>query len=224
MLFLVPDADPLAAPAVKVELDLEDAPFLEEQEPQADKEDPPAEAQAPDPEKPDRLARWLLLAQRLKDNKKKLLAAVAACAVLGLAGVAANSLLFGETAPAPGPAGPLRIVVPSQPQSNATEQPAVHLVEWDGFLVERRGAEGEIRFLSCRFTTPTESLILLSELEAKKIVIRDAVYYYLINRPLTFLTNAERQQDLKEDLLSVINEHLSSAKFSELYFDEYVVR
>jgi flagellar FliL protein len=230
MLFLVPDADAPpdkapAAPAFKVELDLDGAPFLEE--PVAEnKKDTPAEKPAEEPPSeadPARTPRWRVLLQRLKANKKKLLAAAAACVVLGLGTLAATVFLFGEEKPAP-PPGPLRVVVPSQPQANATEQPPVFLINWEPFLVERRGEEGEIRFLYCRFATPTENQLLQMELEAKKVTVRDAIYYYLSNKPLTFLSDAARQQDLKADIISVINEHVSSAKLSELYFEEYVVR
>jgi flagellar FliL protein len=90
--------------------------------------------------------------------------------------------------------------------------------------VERRGEEGEIRFLYCRFATPTDSPLLQAELEAKKVLVRDAIYYYLSNNPLTFLSALDKQQNLKADIISVINEHVSSAKLSELYFEEYMVR
>jgi flagellar FliL protein len=214
-----------AASAFKVELDLEDAPFL--QEPVAESEAPPPEAEpaggkiaAPDdqPHAP----RWRVLLRRLKAGRKKLLAAVAACLLLGLAAVAVNFFLFAEKKPAP--SGPVRVVVSSQPRTNSTEQPPVFMINWDPFLVEQRGEEGEIRLLYCRFATPTDSQFLQSELEAKKVVVRDAVYYYLRNKPLTFLSDVSKQQDLKDDIISVINEHVSSAKLSELYFEEYVVR
>jgi flagellar FliL protein len=227
MLFLVPDADspPVSeAPAFKVELDLEDAPFL--QEPVAEKTaESAAKTAAPEQsaaELQGNLTRWRILLQRLKTNKKKLLAAGSACLVLGLTAVAVNFFLFSGEKPAP--PGPLRVVVPSQPQTNATDQPPIFMVNWEPFLVERRGEEGEIRFLYCRFATPTDNQLLQSELEAKKIVVRDAIYYYLNNKPLTFLSDLDKQQSLKADLISVINEHVSSAKLSELYFEEYMVR
>ena len=230
MLFLVPDAEglPAEAPAAspfKVELDLEDAPFL--QEPVAETKTPspeekPAGNEAAAEESPARPLRRQILLQRLKANKKKFLGAAAACLVLGFTVVAVNFFLFGEEKPVP--SGPIRVVVPSQPQANATEQPPVFMVNWEPFLVERRGEEGEIRFLYCRFATPTENQMLQSELEAKKVVVRDAIYYYLSNKPLTFLSDINRQQVLKDDLISVINEHVSTAKLSELYFEEYVVR
>ncbi|MDR2076746.1 MAG: flagellar basal body-associated FliL family protein [Desulfovibrio sp.] len=228
MLFLVPDAEDLPAPAassVKVELDLEDAAFLQEQAAETETP-PPGEKPAGDEvaaaEGPARPPRWRILLERLKGGKKKLLAAAAACLVLGIAGVAVNVFLFGAEKPVP--AGPVRVVVPSQPQGNATEQPAVFMVNWEPFLVERRGEEGEIRFLYCRFATPTDNELLQAELEAKKVVVRDAVYYYLSNKPLTFLSDLSRQKELKDDIISVINEHVSTAKLSELYFEEYMVR
>ncbi|MDR1360131.1 MAG: flagellar basal body-associated FliL family protein [Deltaproteobacteria bacterium] len=229
MLFLVPDADnpegeAPAAPVFKVELDLEDAPFL--QEPVAEKTAEPSPQNAADEQPADDPKggppRWRIVLLRLKANKKKLLAASGACLLLGLGALAVNFFLFSEEKPAP--AGPTRVVLPSQPQANATEQPPVYMVNWEPFMVEQRGEEGEIRFLYCRFTTPTDNPILQSELEAKKVVVRDAIYYYLSNKPLTFLSDLDKQQSLKADIISVINEHVSSAKLSELYFEEYMVR
>ena len=205
-----PAADlPTEAPATspfKVELDLEDAPFLQEpveEKEAASPEEESAGAETAAPDDRSHAPRWRILLQRLKAGRKKILAAAAACLVLGLTTVAVNFFLFAEKKPAA--PGPLRVVVPSQPQTNSTEQPPVFMVNWDPFLVEQRGEEGEIRLLYCRFATPTDSQLLQSELEAKKVVVRDAIYYYLRNKPLTFLSDVNRQQDLRDDLISVIN-------------------
>ncbi len=238
MLFIVPDADerpaapgngpaePGKAPSFKVELDLDDAPFLEE--PLEEKK-----AAAPEPEtapvpvkaeeKPKKANKFKILLERLKAKKKKLILAGGAACILLVAGIAANTLLFSEKAPPPEETGPKRVTIKTEPEPETPPEP-VYLVTWDPFLVERHGSEGELRFLYCQFSTPTKDPVLQAEILAKRIVLRDAIYYYLRNKPLTFLTDASKQTALKEDLISVINEHVSSAKISELYFEEYVVR
>ncbi len=235
MLFIVPDADAPAAPetgkapSFKVELDLDDAPFLEEplEEPKKDAPPEPSpttpavqkEKKKPEP-KDGKLQRILA---RLKANKKKVIMAGGASGVLLIAAFLVNTFLFSSAPPPPEPTGPKRVTVNTEPTPEAPQEP-VYVVTWEPFLVEKRGSEGEVRFLYCQFSTPTKNPVLQSELLAKKIALRDAIYYYLRNKPLTFLTDASQQATLKQDIISVINEHVSSAKISELYFEEYVVR
>jgi flagellar FliL protein len=89
--------------------------------------------------------------------------------------------------------------------------------------MERRGSEGELRFLRASFAIPTENPMLFVELGTKDIAVRDAIYYYLRNKPLTFLADKDSREMLKNDLLSVINEHISSEKVTELFFEEYLI-
>ena len=234
MLFIVPGPEETAegkAPSFKVELDLDDAPFLEEPLEEEKKEEAPPEPETtPVPvetkeeeeEKPSKLQ---LLLARLKANKKKLILAGGASAVLLIAFIVVNKFIFGPPAEKVQPTGPKLVTVQTQPKDEADPNaPAVYVVNWEPFLVELRGSEGEIRFLYCQFSTPTTDPVLHSELLAKKVALRDAVYYYLKRQPLTFLSDSTRQGALKEDIINVINEHVSSAKISELYFEEYVVR
>lgn len=233
MFFIVPDPEDKAgqdapgdnkAPSFKVELDLDDAPFLEEPLEEA----PPEQVTIPVPveqpkdneEQPTRLE---LLLARLKANKKKLILAGGAFVFLLVAFIMVNKFIFGAP-PKPQPAGPRQVTVQTQPTEDDPNAPPVYVVNWDPFLVELRGSEGEVRFLYCQFSTPTTDPVLYAELQAKKIALRDAIYYYLKNKPLAFLSDSTRQGALKEDIISVINEHVSSAKVSELYFEEYVVR
>ena len=89
--------------------------------------------------------------------------------------------------------------------------------------MEIRGTEGEIRFLRCRFSIPTDSQPLFNELRVKTIALRDSIYYYLDNKPLTFLSDQGAREALKQDLISVINEHASADKIHNLYIEEYLI-
>ncbi len=239
MLFIVPDANEQSAktppqggkpaaggrpsPAVKVELDLEDAPFLEDpakEEETPQEEAKPAESkQLPQGTEEEKPLSWK---DRLRAKKKTLIAAGVAALLLSGAAVAVNMLFFSQKTPTTPETAPRRVTLQDETPAPGPAA-AAYFVEWEPFLIEVRGSQGEILFLHCKFSVPTESPDLYGELAAKRIPLRDAVYYYFRNKPLTFLSDKTKQKDLKDDLISVINEHISSAKISELYFEEYVV-
>lgn len=248
MLFLVPDADAAdatAAPAsaqekappgrpagFKVELDLDDAPFLEEEPPAPEEPEPAPEEQqvAPPPapsEAPPTLKDKLgLLLARFLANKKRLIIAGGSGALLLVAAIVINVVFSGEKEPpAPAPAEPRRVTVPAERPPEEPAGPAPVMVSFDPFLVERRGPEGEIRFLRIQFSIPVteEDQGLFTNLVGKRVTIRDAVYYYLANKPLTFLQDRKTQEAIKSDIISVINEHISPSKVKELYLEDYLV-
>jgi flagellar FliL protein len=61
-------------------------------------------------------------------------------------------------------------------------------------------------------------------MQTKSILIRDGIYRYLKNAPLSFLDNPDNSDKLKQDLARVINQHLKSGQVSEILIEEYVVR
>lgn len=219
-----------AAPAFKVELDIEDAPFLEELE----KEEPapgPAEEAGGEADPTDKaagakgLARLKATLAALLANKKRLALVGGAVVLVLLAPVAYLLFFAGPSAEAPPPvveAVPETRQLEPPPRQEAPEGPKF-MYKADKFLVECRGAEGEIRFLRCSFAIPTDNQQLFNELVVKNIAVRDAIHYYLINKPLTFLSDPAAQTGLKQDLISVINEHVTSAKVQELFIEEYLI-
>lgn len=225
MLFLVPDDTPAGrAPAVKVELDIEDAPFLQEpEEPKPKPKEP--EKPAPEPAAPAKgPSAFKLKLAALLANKKRLAIIGAGALMLLLAPIGISLFLGKKDKPAPPPvAEPVRKVVPDTPPRTDAPAAPKYLFKGEPFLVERKGAEGEIRFLRCRFAIPTDNPILYAELQAKNIILRDAIYYYLNNKPVTFLSDSTLSEVLKKDLISVINEHVSAAKIEDLYIEDYLV-
>ncbi len=226
-----PSAEKNAA-AAKVELDLEDAPFLAEEappkpQPQQQATPPPAPgASGPAPPKASAVKR--LLASLLA-NKKRLGMASAAALIILLApllfflftGPKAPSKPETAAAPAPAPApSPTPPPAPAEPQGAPSSN---FLYKAEPFLVERRGSEGEIRFLRCRFTIPVNNERLFAEMQAKSIILRDAIYHYLSNKPLTLLSDKTQQDLLRSDLISIINEQVTADKIDELFFEEYFV-
>lgn len=220
-----PAASAPSEPGVKVELDIEDAPFLEEEE----RKPPPP----PAPQAKTEIAQKKQAAgkaappvlQRLLQNKRRLAiaAGVAVCVLL-----APVILLLVTGNGAEDPALPIAEApqaepapVPEPPLEPAP--PAVHLFQSAPYFVETRGSDGEIRFLRCAFTLSTENRMLFVELQQKRLILRDAVYHYLSNKPLSFLSDKDQLEGMKLDLLSVMNEHVTADKLHELYFEEYVI-
>ncbi len=70
----------------------------------------------------------------------------------------------------------------------------------------------------------TNSSKLAWEINRKKTVLRDAIYYYLKKQDLIFLRDKQNADNLKKDLLSVVNQYLSNGKLSRLLIEEYFIK
>lgn len=206
------DTSEVSRGAQKVELDLEDAPFLEEEEEEVqpaplslDEPSPTLESEA----KPSPFA-----------NKKKLLLIVAAVLLLVGAAVAVKFLFFsGKAAHAPAPQK-------SHAAANATAAPPVPpelQVHLDPFWVEQKQGE-EIRFLIVRILLTTTNPGAVTEYQQKLLPIRNAIFYYLKNKDVQFLSDEQNAERLKSELLLVINQYVADGKFDHLMFEEYVVK
>lgn len=218
---------------IKVELDLEDAPFLDEPEeapPPVKKPAPETRVKQPPQEgKKASLAVKELLADllaRLFSNKKRLALIGGGLLLLLLTPVVLMLVFSGDKKPpaqeAPAPAPEVRVEQEAPQRQDAPPGPA-YLYTAESFMVPLQGSEGELRFLRFRFSIPTDNPALYGELHAKTIALRDAVYYYLVNKPLTLLADREAQDVLKQDLISVVNEHVSADKIQDLYIEEYYI-
>ncbi|MCL1939319.1 MAG: flagellar basal body-associated FliL family protein [Desulfovibrionaceae bacterium] len=220
-----PSGSESSARGAKVELDIDDAPFLEEPEEEKPKEvaaepEKPAPAQRPKEVDAASVTGFKAL---LADKKKLAILIGALVAVLVVLPLVLMLTLGGNKTPAPVAHEPERIVVSGVPQREDAPPGPKFLYRLGGFFIERRGSEGELRFLRASFAIPTENPVLFAELGAKDVAVRDAIYYYLRNKPLTFLSDKESREMLKNDLLSVINEQISSEKVTELFFEEYLI-
>lgn len=200
----------------KVALDIADAPFLEEKEQPRPEETP--EATAPEPKKKP------LLPAALSAGKKRLYSIVAGLVFL-LVTPLLLMLFFSETKEpaAPPPAEPEQIIKElAIPRADAPAGPA-YLYKAGNFFVPLKGSEGEPRFLRCDFSVPTDNPQLFAELSAKNIAVRDSIYYYLHNKPLSFLANQNSRQILKQDIINIVNEHVSAEKIQEVYVENYLI-
>lgn len=253
MLFIVPDASPpkeetsSATPpsdekksAIKVELDLDDAPFLdddnEDQETASLEEEKKDGTDVADTEPAAEEKSHKLTMKALKNRlgNKKLRMLIGAGAIFIVGAILALFLLGSgkeetETSLATSSADKKQKAIIIQLNSTGKDVPAtlpggyIHLIYWKPFLVPLQGAEGEIRLLSCTITIPTNDDAIASELQAKNRILRDAVYYYLSRRPVSFLTTKNAQEDFIDDLVSVINERMSSGKIKTILLHDYLV-
>lgn len=212
--------DDLPKALQKVDLDLDDAPFLEDEEeaPAAAPEDAaePFPSESPVPEQ--------------KPSRKKLVILLAAALLLILGGAGAFLLLrkpatppveppvvAPEPAPVPLPEPPTPIPEPPKPQPEIVMPMAP-------FLVEMTAADGRTRFLNIRFTAVTTDPAVRLEFMRNTIVVRDAVYYYLKNKSMEFLTDKKNTDTLKKDVLSVINQFIGAQPLDNLLIEEYLVK
>jgi len=196
-------------PAVrKVELDLDDAPFLKEEQEAAspavqDDKKLPAQV-APDPK---------------AEKKQKLLIFGAGAAALLLILGAAVWWFFLRTAPPPPPEiKPEVIVVPSQP---VDVPPADYVKELAPFVVPRQ-VDGTARFLVCKFSTISKSPSVSGEMDHKMISLRDALFFYLSGKSDDYLLNPGNAVTIKRDLTSILNDYLSSGRIDDVLFESYL--
>ena len=199
------------APIKKVELDLDDAPFLQ------------AEEKAPDlpttvdavPDAPDD-------GEKQRRKKKLMLIGAIAAAVLIVAAAAVWWFFFRVPPPAP-PAGPEPevIVVPKAP---APAGPSDIVREFAPFIVPIKEADGKTGFLVCKFSAITTDPGLTTEIDRQRTALRDAIYFYLRSKDSGFLLDAHNATQIKKELLSVFNDYLSQGKLEDILFESYLNR
>lgn len=198
----------------KVELDLDDAPFLQWEDEEDAEPDQGAKAQARTSEGEGQEARNPLWAW-LKERKLVTLAAGLIMAGL-LLGLAWFVLWKKDLSPSD-----LNPEKPGQ-QKTAETGPKAEKIHFEPFWVEY-GTESGFRFLHFEFAVQSLHEKLSWEIDRKRIVIRDAIYYYLKNKKLAFLLDKGNVPSLKNDLISVINQYLSNGKIQTILIQDFVV-
>lgn len=221
-----PDTVPLDPSAIgtmaedKVELDIEDAPFLlgdDEPEPAKEelKSDKPLSLDGDAEAKPAKVSPLR--------NRKVQMGIAAGLLLVVLGGV--GWFVTRPKQEVVKPPEPQKVVVPSKPEPPKAPEPSKEMIiSLEPFWIEHKAPDGTIRFLVCKFSAATENKQLVMEADAKKLVIRDAVFYYLRNKSLLFLTDGANVDTLKKDLIAIINEYLSVGKLEDLLIENYLVK
>lgn len=192
----------------KVQLDIDDAPFLLDPEDEPDALPAPVASTAP--------------AVPEKNGRKKKLIIIGGAALLLLLIVAAAVWFFVFKAPPPPPApeAPV-IVVPSKVEPVLPKEYSLKL---EPFWVPLVSQDGQQRFLVATFVVATESGLLYQEMEDKLLIVRDALFYYLRNKDYDFLTNPENAETIRTDLCGSVNNYLVQGELKNLYFDSFLVQ
>jgi flagellar FliL protein len=194
----------------KVELDLEDAPFLQE----IKTPDPPA---ASDGEK-DAAAPDATAPPPVKKKKRLILAGAALLALIGI-GAAAWWFVLRTPPHPPEVVKPELIVVPTKP---AVTPKQYYIKEFAPFFIHFSDEKKISRFLICKFSTLSNSPNSERELDRKMISLRDAVYYYLRGKNIDYLLSAQNSLSIKADLVTVLNGYLTQAQIEDVLFESYL--
>lgn len=197
------------APIKKVELDLDDAPFLQNDE-KVPELDAPADG-VPEQEESD----------GKKGKKKKLIIIGLIGLVISAIGAAAVWWFFFRTPPPPPPPGlePEIIVVP---KAAAPIGPSDIVGEFAPFIIPIREDNGSTGFLICKFSAITTDPGINREIDQQRLVLRDAIYFYLRGKDNKFLLNSHNAQQIKTELLSVFNDYLTQGKVEDILFESYL--
>ncbi|MBQ9405532.1 MAG: flagellar basal body-associated FliL family protein [Desulfovibrio sp.] len=199
----------------KVELDLEDAPFLKEEPSEAPAikaQDNPDGSQASSESAP---------VSGKKKKKLFLLVGVGVFALLAVGG-AVWWFLLRSPAPPPPPVIPIEpevIVVPSAPSAPTPKPESIK--ELEAFIIPRQTQRGT-HFLVCKFSTISTDPTVDTEIDHKLIPLRDALYYYLSSKSDDFLLNAGNATKIKEDLAAVLNHYITRGKIEDILFESYL--
>ena len=198
----------------KVELDVEDAPFLQKEQEAA--EQLPATTGSEEVQADEDVSK------KKKKKKKLLIIGGAVVLLLVVAGVAAWWFTRAPEVPPPPPPEepkPEVIVVPSVPQ--VVVKPDI-IREFDLFIVPTGSEYTKAQFLICKFATISKIPTTNNEIDQKKLVLRDAVYYYLRGKPAEYLLDSANAASIKKDLVEILNGYLTRGKLEDVLLDSYL--
>lgn len=193
----------------KVQLDIEDAMFLAEPEPEVV------------PEAEDTTD---ALALATEEPAKPLSRVTIGGIFLGIAACSAAVLWFAYFEPATDlslvPAPPTVVVVPNP---TALPYSTEMVATLEPFLIEDR-REGQVNFLETQFALVAEDKDTYRDIIDKNLILRDAIYYYLNNQDASFLFEPKNIKILKNVLEGIVNGHLGQGKLKELLIVQYLIR
>ncbi len=197
----------------KVALDLEGADFLEDEVEHTKPEDTAPAISEKSLEKTNEGDE-----QEEKPKSKLKLIIILVVVLLAIGGAA--FWWFGLREPPPPPIEPEIIRVPKEPTSPPI--PDDFIVSFEPYWVPLPDGKGGTVFLVCKFAIVTKNAQLRLEAQNKMILLRDAVYYYLINKPYHFLIDHTNVPTIKQDLTSVFKGYLVNGEIDDMLFEGYI--
>ena len=203
----------------KVDLDLDDAPFLEDEDEEEEEVAYEAEDETPLIADEDEGSKFDLGA--LLKNKLVLIF----LGVIVLLIVVIIYLVIREPSVAPPPPPPVEETTQEEkPVEPVVEQTPEILIRLDPFLIEQKDKDNNIRFLEVRVVVSTLDDGLARQFKQETYTVRNALFYYMKNKDLQFLSDKENSKKLKKELLAIINQYMGFGQFETLFFEQYLVR
>ena len=204
----------------KVELDLDDAPFLEEEVEEEKEEEEKAEPETEEDKEEEVKEEQEI--EDLKSKRKKIILLGATVGILIVAALIVFLFLKGEKKEPSKQEKKIpekKVEVKEKPPS---PKPKMIQLTLRPFWVDYPVENGH-RYLHIVLILSYEESRLNWELTRKRIVIRDALYYYLKNKKIDFFLKKENIPVLKKDILSIINQYLVYGRIKEIYLKDYLV-
>ncbi len=200
----------------KVQLDIDDAPFLQEEKPEEvavveeslPAEEPTFDEEIPEPPK------------KLWQKRPFQIAVGGGVLALILLAIWVYIAYFRAPAPTVVEAPPSIIVVPSE-QALAGSQSS--MAQLKPFMVEQRDGQ-TVRFLQAAFTLVSTEEGFTDEVQEKLIVLRDAIFYYLRNQTHAYLIDPLNTVGIKQDLLDIVNGYLVRTQGEDILFENYILK
>ncbi len=193
----------------KVELDLEDAPFLKE-EPEV-QEQQKTETEQTGSEIPE--VKTNVAAPK---KKKKILiigAVVSFLLLLIIGAVVYFFVLDEEVLP--------NVIVVASPEVQSP--PKAFELKLDPFVVQCVDNNGKINFVKGTFILSTIQNDVYFEISNNQKIIRDAIYYYLGLQGPEVLLNPANHQLIKNGLFETVNKYIMSGSIDHLYIDSLLI-
>lgn len=215
----------------KVELDLDDAPFLDEDEEEEDAA-ASAAAEAFAEEQAEELAisppkKETFLTRLFKDKRLirlGLLALLLALLALVTVKFILPNLEFKSEETVEVKPLELPEKEPEPPPPPEEPEAQEYTIGLAPFWIEKVDDKGQVRFLHIKFAFTSLSPALEQEVTIKSMLLRDAIYYYLKNKEFAFLADTKNMETLKTDLVSVLNQYLGNDQLETIYVEKYLVQ
>ncbi len=220
----------------KVQLDVEGAPFLEEQKatpaPEEKKEEKQEEAKKEEPRREE--SKKDGEEEQPKKSKKKLIIilGLAMILLLGIGGALAFFFLMPEEDALPEGIPPDAYIVVVEDADYADyyhtefvgDEVRVYSTTLEPFWIQLKNEDNSTVFLVCTFTLITEDSRIFRRLEAEMPKIRDSIRYFLNTKDYVFLTSYTNYPAIKRQLLNVVNKEIILGEFDDILYDNYVIK
>ncbi len=201
----------------KVELDLEDAPYLQENKP----EEPKQESEKPAEKKAEKEKSSEESEEEAPKSKKKMIL-ILLIGVIVLAGLGVGAyLFFGSTPTINSVTQQNFIVVPSKPTIDIKSELEISL---DPFWIELPQNDNNAKFLVATFVLKLSNTEVRQEIEVNMNIVRDAIYYYFVNAEVNFLMDHQNTEMIKNGMMEIINQYIVTGQVTDIYFESFLYK